>query len=82
VGLRGDTRPADIVYDYTATGSRAGPSAFLRDCRGYLQADAYAGYDAIYATGRVVEVGCWAHVRRYFWDAKRTRPRRATWPGV
>ncbi len=66
----GDKSPTDIVYDYTATRSRAGPSAFLGDFRGYLQADAYAGYDALYATGRVVEVGCWAHARRYFWDAK------------
>jgi len=66
----GDQDPADIVYDYTATRSRAGPSAMLADFRGYLQADAYAGYDALYATGRIVEVGCWAHARRYFWDAK------------
>jgi len=66
----GDKNPVDIVYDYTATRSRAGPSAVLADFRGYLQADAYAGYDALYATGRIVEVGCWAHARRYFWDAK------------
>jgi hypothetical protein len=65
-----DHTPADLVYDYTTTRSRAGPAAFLGEFRGYLQADAYAGYDALYATGRVVEVGCWAHARRYFWDAK------------
>jgi transposase len=65
-----DHTPADLVYDYTPTRSRAGPAAFLGDFRGYLQADAYAGYDALYATGRVVEVGCWAHARRYFWEAK------------
>src|SRR6266851_1365532 len=45
-------------------------AAFCADFRGYLRANAYAGYDALYATGRVVEVGCWAHARRYFWDAK------------
>src|SRR5712692_9765968 len=45
----GDTRPADIVYDYTTTRSRAGPSAVLATFRGYLQADAYAGYDALQA---------------------------------
>ena len=73
----GDGRPADIVYDYTATRSRAGPVAFLGDFHGYLQADAYAGYDAVYATGRVVEVGCWAHARRYFFDAKASDPARA-----
>lgn len=27
---------------------------------GKLQADAYRGYDALYATGRVLEIGCWA----------------------
>ena len=73
----GDGHPADIVYDYTANRSRAGPLAFLRDFRGYLQADAYAGYDALYATGRVVEVACWAHARRYFFDAKASDPARA-----
>jgi transposase len=66
----GDGQPATIVYDYTPTRSRAGPSAFLGDFRGYLQADAYAGYDALYATGRIVEVGCWAHARRYFYNAR------------
>ncbi len=66
----GHQTPADLVYDYTPNRSRAGPLEFLGDFRGYLQADAYAGYDVLYATGRVVEVGCWAHARRYFWDAK------------
>ena len=33
-----------------------------------LQADAYAGYNAIYETGRVTEAGCWAHARRKFHD--------------
>lgn len=66
----GDQTPADLVYDYTPNHSRAGPAAWLGEFRGYLQADAYAGYDALYATGRVLEVACWAHARRYFWDAK------------
>jgi transposase len=73
----GDASPPDIVYDYTATRSRAGPLAVLGAFRGYLQADAYAGYDALYATGRVVEVGCWAHARRHFWDAKAADEARA-----
>lgn len=73
----GDASPPDIVYDYTATRSRAGPLAVLGAFRGYLQADAYAGYDALYATGRVVEVGCWAHARRYFWEAKAADEARA-----
>jgi hypothetical protein len=35
---------------------------------GTLQADAYAGYDHIYESGRIREAGCWAHVRRKFYD--------------
>jgi transposase len=65
-----DTAPADIVYDYTPSRSREGPLAFLGEFRGYLQADAFSGYDALYATGRVIEVGCMAHARRYFFEAK------------
>ena len=60
-----------IVYDYTATRERAGPEKFLDGYRGYLQADAYGGYDAFFkdpARG-LTEVGCWAHARRYFHKA-------------
>ena len=49
-----------MVYDYTPDRSRAGPSKWLDEFRGFLQADAYGGYDGIYATG-VKEVACWAH---------------------
>src|SRR5215813_3394529 len=60
-----------ILYDYTATRERAGPEKFLEGYRGYLQADAYGGYDAFFkdpARG-LIEVGCWAHARRYFHKA-------------
>jgi transposase len=64
----GDSNHPVILYDYTATRERAGPEEFLRGYRGYLQADAYGGYDAFFkdpARG-LIEVGCWAHARRYF----------------
>lgn len=67
----GDTDHPVIVYDYTATRERAGPEKFLEGYRGYLQADAYGGYDAFFkdpARG-LTEVGCWAHARRYFHKA-------------
>ena len=50
---------------------------FLDGFRGYLQADAYTGYDALYSSGRIVEVACWAHARRRFVDALETDPRAA-----
>jgi transposase len=67
----GDKAHPVIVYDYTATRARAGPEKFLKGYRGYLQADAYGGYDAFFkdpARG-LIEVGCMAHCRRYFHKA-------------
>jgi len=57
-----------IVFDYTPSRERDGPAAFLEGYSGYLQADAYAGYDGIYAGGQVIEIACWAHARRKFVD--------------
>lgn len=67
----GDADHPVVVYDYTATRERAGPEKFLKGYCGYLQADAYGGYDAFFkdpARG-LIEVGCWAHARRYFHKA-------------
>ncbi len=66
----GDASHPYIVYDYTPNRQRAGPQAWLRDFRGWLQADAYSGYDGIYAANEVIEVACWAHARRKFYDAQ------------
>jgi hypothetical protein len=59
--------------------SRDGPAAFLSDYRGFLQADAYGGYDGIFlgSDGVVVEVACWAHARRKFYEARSNAPREA-----
>ncbi len=65
----GDRGHPHVVYDYTPTREGIGPSRFLDGFQGFLQADAYSGYDALYASGSVLEVGCWAHARRYFHEA-------------
>ena len=68
----------DLVYDFTPSRSRDGPLAFISDWQGYFQADAYSGYDELFRTGRVVEVGCWAHARRRFFEAVKTAIESAT----
>jgi len=75
----GDADHPGVVFDYTSTHARDGPAAFLHDFRGYLQADAYGGYDGIYAgsNGAIIEVACWAHARNKFKDAQATDPERA-----
>ena len=67
----GDRHHEAVIYDYTPTRERAGPEKFLRNYRGYLQADAYVAYDSFFTDPRrgMVEVGCWAHARRHFHNA-------------
>jgi transposase len=66
-----------VVFDATPTHERDGPETFLATFTGDLQADAYTGYDALYATGRMREIGCWAHARRGFVEALTTDVRAA-----
>jgi transposase len=70
----GDWRQRYTVYDYTTSRRRDGPATFLKDFEGYLQADAYGGYDGIYAGGKVTQVLCWAHARRKFYEARTVQP--------
>jgi transposase len=61
-------------YEFTDSRKRDGPAQVFTDFKGYIQADAYSGYDGLYLPGGAVEVACWAHVRRKFVDAEATEP--------
>lgn len=76
----GDDQHPYTVYDYTPTRSRDGPEEFLKAFRGYLQADAYSGYDHFYEEPErgIEEVACWAHVRRKHWEAQSSDLMRST----
>jgi transposase len=74
----GDGRHPLIVFDYTSGHGRDGPQNFLRNFRGYLQADAAPIYDNLFNHPRqlILEVGCWMHGRRNFFEDRATdRPR-------
>jgi transposase len=45
----------DVVFDFTNSRNRDGPESFLKGYQGYLQADAFSGYDRICAGDDVVE---------------------------
>ncbi|OGL41151.1 MAG: hypothetical protein A2161_07475 [Candidatus Schekmanbacteria bacterium RBG_13_48_7] len=68
----GDTDYPYIIYDYTRSRSRDGPADFLSGYKGFLQADAYVGYDHLNKDGDIIEVACWAHTRRKFVDSQTT----------
>jgi transposase len=70
----GDTTPPAVWFSYSPDRKGEHPQAHLASFNGVLQADAYAGFNAVYETGRVVEAACWAHARRKFYDLHAARP--------
>lgn len=68
-----------VLFDYRNGRSRAGPNEILRDFSGYLQTDAYQGYNDITTKKHVASVGCFAHARRHFKDAQAVDAERAEW---
>jgi transposase len=61
--------PPLIAYEFSRSRAREAPLSFLADYRGYLQADAFPGYDPLFVTGKIVEVACNVHARRNFVEA-------------
>jgi transposase len=44
------------VYDFTPDRNGDGPARFFKAYHGYFQADAYSGYDALFQSGKIIEV--------------------------
>jgi transposase len=69
-----DDRPAGgeaasaVWFAYSPDRKGEHPAAHLKNYRGILQADGYAGFNRLYENGGIFEAACWAHVRRKFHD--------------
>jgi transposase len=69
-----DDRPAGsadapaVWFAYSPDRKSEHPFNHLKNYRGTLQADGYAGFNRLYENGEIVEAACWAHVRRKFHD--------------
>jgi transposase len=64
----GGQRPPAAAYFYSPDRKGEHPRDHLKSFKGVLHADGYAGFNAVFETGRVMEAACWAHVRRKFFD--------------
>ena len=70
----GSPAPPAAYYRYSVDRKGEHAQALLAPCRGFLHADAYAGFSRLYdpdpTTGqaRLVEVACWAHARREIFE--------------
>jgi transposase len=61
-------RPAAALFSYSPDRKGEHPQAHLKEFRGVIHADGYAGCNALFAGGRIIKAACWAHVRRKFFD--------------
>jgi len=62
------SRPPAALFFYSTDRKGEHPQAHLKHFRGVIHADGYAGFNELFADGKIVEAGCWAHVRRKFFD--------------
>jgi len=67
----GSQAPPAAVYDYTPDRKQKWALEFLQNYKGYLQADAYQGYDKLYESNEIIEVACMAHARRKFVEVEK-----------
>jgi len=69
----GSADPPAMWLRYTPDRKGEHPVGHLKDFRGILQADGYAGFNRLYEDRdkRIVEAACWAHVRRKFYDIEK-----------
>ena len=62
------SRPPAAMFFYSPDRKGERPRGHLKDFTGVLHADGYAGFNELFAGGRITEAACWAHVRRKFFD--------------
>ncbi|TYQ19596.1 UNVERIFIED_ORG: transposase [Zoogloea ramigera] len=69
----GDSTPPAVWFAYTPDRKGIHPQAHLAKFEGVLQADAYAGFNALFDDGTIREAACWAHAGRKFHDMQAAR---------
>ena len=64
----GSAQPGAVWFAYSPNRKGEHPQKHLKPFQGIVQADGYAGFNALYASGRILEAACWAHARRKFYE--------------
>ena len=69
---RGGGGQPSIVYEYQETRGGYHAQEFLKGFKGYLQSDAFSGYNWVNDADGIIHVGCHAHARRPFAELTKT----------
>lgn len=73
--LIGGADSREIVFKYTESRTTQAVLSVMGSYKGYLQVDACGVYDALYADGKIAEVGCWSHCFRKFEEVQKVDSR-------
>lgn len=74
-----DSVGAEVFFEYQKGRNAAFPTATLKDFKGFLQTDGYAGYNEVGRGKDVTQLACFAHARRKFEKALSNDKKRASW---
>jgi hypothetical protein len=74
----GSTEPASVWFAYSPNRQGIHPQTHLAGFEGILQADAFAGFNELFADGTVREAACWDHARRKLYDVHVRTPSQTT----
>lgn len=70
----------EVVYHWeTSRAAKCLDNVLPVNFKGTVQCDGYAAYEALGRQPDITLAGCWAHVRRKFFEAKESAPRTAGW---
>lgn len=69
----------DVSYVYSPSRGGETPLEVLGGTTGTLQVDGYTGYNKVTCPDGRQRAGCWAHVRRKFFEAQSTAPAESEW---
>jgi transposase len=62
----GQENSPGLLYQYHRTRSGEAALNFLGNYQGYVQSDAFSGYERLSEKKGITHMGCWAHARRNF----------------
>jgi transposase len=66
-----------VLFGYAPKHNKAAVDELLKGYEGTVVADAHSVFLHLFADGKVVSAGCWAHARRYFFKALGSEPIKA-----
>ena len=74
-----DPLAREVFFEYQKGRNAKFPKETLKDFKGYLQTDGYAGYNEVGRRADVTQLACFAHARRKFERALTNDKKRASW---